>query len=151
MKSPRLRYDFPQSVGAWVVPAARALVHAMNEELAPHGVTHAQWSVLVLLARDPEVSQAELAERMGVEPPTLCRILDRMERDGWIARRPSETDRRRNRIRLEARVEPVWRQMVECARRVRARATRGLDEDALRRLRDALRTVRANLEKASSP
>lgn len=150
MKSPDLRYDFPQSVGAWIVPAARALMRAMNEELAPHGVTHQQWAVLLHLARVPGVSQTQLAERMGVEPPTLCRILDRMERDGWISRRPSEEDRRRNDIRLESKVEPVWKQMVECARRVRARATRGLDAADLDRLRDALQTVQANLEEASN-
>jgi MarR family transcriptional regulator for hemolysin len=149
MDRPLPRYDFEQSVGAWIVPAARALVHAMNEELARHGVTHQQWTVLLHLAQEPDVSQAALAERIGIEAPTLCRILDRMERHGWIAREPCPDDRRRNRIRLADRVEPVWRQIVESARRVRARATRGLDEDQLRRLRETLTVVRQNLENGS--
>lgn len=149
MKSPDLQYDFADSVGAWIVPAARALVHAMNEELAPHGVTHQQWAVLAHLVQEPELCQAGLAERLGVEPPTVCRILDRMERDGWISRRASRVDRRRNLIRLEAKVEPVWKQMVDCARRVRTRATQGLRREERDRLRAALRTVQTNLEGAS--
>jgi MarR family transcriptional regulator for hemolysin len=122
----------------------------MNEELAPLGVTHQQWTVLLHLVRDPTVSQAALADRLGIEPPTLCRILDRMERDGWIARRPSPEDRRRNRIHLEPRVEPVWKRIVECAQQVRARATRDIDPADLDALQRTLTRVRANLENGTS-
>ena len=135
-----------QGVAGWVLPAARALVHAMNDELSAHGVTHPQWQVLRHLVTDPDVSQVRLAERMCVEPPTLCGILDRMERDGWISRHPHESDRRRNRIDLEERVAPVWRQMLACAERVRRRATRGLDDGELETLRGLLERIRANLE-----
>jgi len=98
------------------------------------------------VVRDPEIGQARLAERLGVEPPTLSGVLDRMERDGWISRAPNPQDRRRNRISLESRVDPIWRRITECAERVRERAARGLSKTELDELRRMLEIVRGNLE-----
>ena len=68
---------------------------AMNDELAPRGITFRQAQVLWLLAHEGSLSQTDLAERMRIEPPTLVGILDRMEREGWIRREGDATDRRR--------------------------------------------------------
>jgi MarR family transcriptional regulator for hemolysin len=141
-------YDFENSVGYWVVPTAHALERALNEELAPHGITFAQCQVLAWLALQGELSQAELAERMRVEAPTLAGILDRMERDGWVERRPAPGDRRRKLVRPTPQVEPVWARIVGCCRAVRARATAGIDPDDLRRTFDVLAAVQANLRAA---
>src|SRR5947209_16812086 len=108
-------YDFENSVLYWVIPTAHALERAFNEEVAPHGITHAQCQVLFWLAHDGDLAQAELAERMRVEPPTLAGILDRMERDGWVERRPAPGDRRRKLVRPTPQVEPVWTKIMQCA------------------------------------
>lgn len=138
-------YDYKESIVFWVLPTARAMKRALNEEFAKFGVTHQQWRVLLRLARDSDVCQADLAKQMTIEPPTLAGILDRMERSGWITRRPHPTDRRRKLVSLEPRIEPVWEQLVACARRVRARAVQGLTPDQLRVLREGLAVVQENL------
>jgi MarR family transcriptional regulator for hemolysin len=141
-------YDFENSVGYWVICTAHALERALNEELAPQGITFSQCQVLGWLALEGEQSQAELAERMRVEAPTLAGILDRMERDGWIERRTSPEDRRRKLVRPAPGVEPVWDRIIRCARAVRARATAGIDPDDLQRLFATLAAIQANLQAA---
>lgn len=143
---PLVRYDFEESVGYWVVLTARAFRKALNEELAPHGITLAQWQVVGWLAAEGELSQADLAARLEVEPPTLTGILDRMEQAGWIARRPCPGDRRKRLVHLEPSVGPVWKRIVACARRVRGRATRGIPASRITAMRKTLRDMRANLE-----
>jgi len=143
--NPRFEYDYQDSLVFWVLPTARAMKRALNEEFAKLGVTHQQWRVLLRLAREKNVCQAELAKQMTIEPPTLAGILDRMERAGWITRRPHPSDKRRKIVSLEPRIEPVWEQLVGCARRVRARAVKGMSPEQLSVLRDALAAVRANL------
>ena len=91
-----LRYDFENSVGYWVCMTSHAIRRSLSVRLAEEGITLRQWEVLAWLACDGEVSQAELAECMGIEPPTLAGVLRRMERDGWLSRRCCENDRRRN-------------------------------------------------------
>ena len=140
-----LDYDFEQSVGCWLTRASQAYERALNAELAPRGVTFRQVQVLGWLAHDGELSQTELAERMHVEPPTLVGILDRMERDGWISRHDCLTDRRKKLIRVEQQAEPVWAEIVAGARKVRARATAGLEPEQIAALRHLLDRVMENL------
>lgn len=140
-----LPFDFDASVGYWTWLAAHAIERAMNEELNRVGITHQQWQVLAWLVLDGELTQAGLAERMRIEAPTLVGILDRMERDGWVARVVSPTDRRKKIIRPCERVGPVWAQMAACAHRVRARAVEGVPPEDVARLIDTLRRVAQNL------
>ena len=79
-----LQYDFDQSVGYWLTMATQSIRRVLSQRLVEQEVTLRQWEVLVWLARDPELSQSQLAECMGIEPPTLAGVVNRMERDGWI-------------------------------------------------------------------
>ena len=144
-----LQYDFEQSVGCWLIRASQAYERALNAELAPRGITFRQVQVLGWLAHEGELSQTELADRMHVEPPTLVGILDRMERDGWISRQDCPTDRRKKIIRVEQQAEPVWAEIVSCARQVRARAVAGLELEQIQTLREVLDKVFENLESAA--
>ena len=137
--------DFEQSLGYWVFTTAYALETALNEELAPLGITHRQVQILGCLAVQGEASQNELAEMLRIEPSGVVRLLDRMERDGWIERHNDPSDRRRKIVRPTEKAEPVWRQMKECGMRAKAKATRGLTEDQLKATRDVLRQIRQNI------
>jgi len=141
-----LQYDFEQSIGYWMTIATQAYHRAVSLEVAPHGITYRQSLVLAWLAVEGELSQAELAAKMMVEPPTLVGILDRMERDGWITRNGCPSDRRKKLIRPTAAAEPVWEKIAECARRVRATAAEGLTERQLESLKQMLGRVHRNLE-----
>jgi MarR family transcriptional regulator for hemolysin len=130
-------HDFEDSVGYWICRASRAFERAMNDELAPRGITFRQAQVLWLLAHEGSLSQTDLAERMRIEPPTLVGILDRMEREGWIRREGDATDRRRKFVAPLAKARPVWTKIIACSDRVRARGHAGLsleDQELLKRL-----------------
>jgi len=141
-----LNYDFEQSIGYWLTLTTQAYHRAVTEELAPHGITYRQSMVLGWLALEGEMSQTELANKMMVEPPTLVGILDRMERDGWIARHNCPSDRRKKLIRVTRAAEPVWDKIIECAKRVRERATEGLSERQVAMLKKLLRRVGQNVK-----
>lgn len=90
-----LEYDFEQSVGFWLTVATQTYHRALQNELAPQGITFRQSQVLGWLMREKDISQVDLAARMMIEAPTLAGVLDRMERDGMIIRRNCTADRRR--------------------------------------------------------
>lgn len=140
-----LEYEFEESIGYWVCMTSHLMERALNEELAPQGITFRQFQVLGWLALKGGMSQIELAEQMSIEPPTLVGILDRMEREGWISRESCPDDRRRKIIRAQAKAEPVWSKMVASARRIRSRATQGLDEHQVQMLMQLLGQVQENL------
>ncbi len=140
-----LEYDFEESVGYWIVLSSQAFQKALTDELAPHGITFRQCQVLGWLILKGSLSQVELAGHMMIEPATLVGVLDRMERDHWISRNPVAEDRRRKQVQINPQAREVWKQVVCCARRIRARATQGLTEQQVSTLKQTLRIVLSNL------
>jgi DNA-binding MarR family transcriptional regulator len=68
--------------------------------LAAEDVTLPQFDVLATLRFSEGVTQKELAERLLVTKGNVCGVLDRLERLGWVERRPDAADRRANRLHL---------------------------------------------------
>jgi MarR family transcriptional regulator for hemolysin len=145
-----LEYDFHSSVGYWTCITAHLFERAMNEELVPRGITYRQCQVLAWLALEGSLSQVDLASRMNIEPPTLVGVLDRMERDGLLERRSCEEDRRKKIVVPLPRADPMWKTIVGCAERVRARATRGLSPGQIATLNELLACLRSNLAQEST-
>ncbi len=63
-------------------------------------------------------TQADLAEALGVEPPTVTKMLQRMESSGLVDRRPDTVDGRAIRVhltpkgrRLEGKVDKLWAEL----------------------------------------
>jgi MarR family transcriptional regulator for hemolysin len=146
-----LDYDFEESVGYWVTVTSRAMRRAIDLELAKENITFRQFEVLAWIALEGEQSQVELAERLGIEAPTLAGVLTRMERDGWLERYGCPDDRRRKRIRATPKAEAVWARMAECCRRVRAKATAGISPEELETFKRICQQLRANVEPEPEP
>ena len=67
--------------------------------LAPVDIRPAQYSVLVVIAANPGLSQSDLADRLGIERARLVRVLDKLEKRGLTQRLASPTDRRSQALR----------------------------------------------------
>jgi DNA-binding MarR family transcriptional regulator len=66
--------------------------------LAPHGLHAGQEALLLVVWAQPGLRQAALAERLSVEPPTVSRMLERLERAGLVQRKRDANDGRLWRI-----------------------------------------------------
>ncbi|MEZ4332507.1 MAG: MarR family transcriptional regulator [Myxococcota bacterium] len=78
----------------------------INERLRPRGVSHSQWRVVLEVSRSAgPMTQSALASELGVESPTMVRLLDRLEDKGWIARTPCPTDRRARYVALTPKAQ----------------------------------------------
>ena len=141
-----LDYDYENSVGYWITTTSHAIRRALEAELATERITIRQWEVLTLLSLEGELTQAELAERVCLEAPTLTGILSRMERDGWLERHGCPDDRRCKRIRPTERAEAVWHRIAACGHRTRDHATRGFTAEELQNLKSYCARIRQNLE-----
>lgn len=147
-RMPSLPYDPNESISYWVINTARRLENLLNEELRPLNITFRQVEVLAMLGLEGERSQVDLAKRLGVEPPTMAGIVSRMEENGWIERVACPGDRRKKIIRLTDQVLPIWSQILDRAKQVRAEVSRGLSHDEFATLRDLLDRARRNAEAA---
>lgn len=109
------------------------------------GLTRAQWSVLFRLARNEGVNQKTLAQLVDVEPMTLTRIVDRLERSECVERRADPYDRRAYRLYLTDKARPLLEKLQSMASETRADALRGIPPDEMQRLTSVLETIKGNL------
>ena len=76
-------------------PTLLRIGRELRREARAAGVSSEQVAILVSIKREPGVCAGDLAAGERVSPPAMSKLLARLERDGLIARTPSETDRRR--------------------------------------------------------
>ncbi len=92
--------DRHQSAGYLTNWCARLFARELERQLAPHGLMPAYMPVLFALADEGSMIPKRLAERAAVEQPTMTATLNRMVRDGLIAREPHPEDGRSTLIAL---------------------------------------------------
>lgn len=141
--------NFDQSLGFVIHDVARMLRWEFDKRAQTIGLTRSQWSVLAYLLREDGVQQQRLAELMDLTPITLTGLLDRLERDGWVERRPDPEDRRAKRIFLTEKVLPVMKKIQSLGKQVRESALEGLSEAEQQKLISLLLRVRTNLSSRS--
>ena len=134
-----------ETLGQLVRRARRAFVRALSAELAPHGISNAEWSALRVLWRRPPPTQVELAEELLVEKASFTPVLAGLERKGLVQRRRDPLDRRKTRLILTARGRALEATLLPLGEGVNARAEAGLSAADQAALREGLRKVLAAL------
>ena len=74
--------------------AAVHLSRRLRVEDEARGISGPRLSALSVLASSGPMRIGELAQGEQVEPPTMTRLVDAMERDGHVTREPDPTDKR---------------------------------------------------------
>src|SRR5690606_9590629 len=121
----------------------------LDERLKVTGLTQARWSTLLHLSRAGEcLTQRELAARVGIEGPTLVRLLDALEAQGLIERLPVEGDRRANSIRLTEAAQPLLAQINRIAADLRREILAGVPVEDLETCQRVLRHIGDRLERS---
>ena len=116
--------------------------HASRANL---GLSLEQCKALVYLERTQGINQVQLAAMSDIDPMTLVRHLDRMERNGWVERRPDPGDRRAHRLFLTESAMGLVRRIREIADKARRDAFVSLAKPEQEQLFSLLERVRNNL------
>ena len=120
----------------------------LDRRLAGLGLSQARWLVLLHLARfDEAPTQRELAQSVGVEGPTLARLLDSLEAQGLVQRHAVVEDRRAKKIILSETARPLIAQIEAIATSLRQELFVGITEEEQRICMRVHKRILENLEK----
>ena len=133
------------ALGFLLHEVARLLRKRFEQNARVSGLTRSQWQVLTYLARNEGINQKGLAELLEIEPITLGRIVDKLEKLGLIERRPHPTDRRTWLLHLVEAARPKLQQIRDLGDVTRREALAGVSEDDGRHLLKTLEAMKANL------
>ena len=86
-----------------------------EQRLSPFGLTPPQYFVFNALWMGDGISVGELGERVSLDSSTLTGIIDRMEKSGYVERRPNPDDRRSVLVFLTAKARELAPHILEFA------------------------------------
>lgn len=105
----------PDTIGYLIVQLCKAHRNASAERLVPLGLYPGQEMLLCEISRQDGLTQGELAERLGVQPATVSKMLSRMDTVGLISGCRDASDGRVTRLHLTPQgemahdsVEEMW-------------------------------------------
>lgn len=86
---------------------------AYDNFMKPLGVTRAQWWVLAHLSRHDGMMQTQLATLLEVGKASLGDVIEGLDRNGWVERRPDPADKRAKRVYLTRSAQGLIKRMTE--------------------------------------
>lgn len=137
--------NLDRSFGFLLHDVSRLLRIEYNRRVRHLGLTRSQWRVIAHLARNEGSTQTFLADILEIENATLARLLDRLEADGWIERRPSPTDRRAKHLYLTEKPAAIVDAMSRISAQLQHDTLNGLAPLERERLIDSLLGIKRNL------
>jgi|SRR6185437_6183245 len=137
--------DYSRDLLFLIHDVARLMRTEGDKRARAHGMTRAQWVILIWLNRWPGLSQKEVAEFLEVEPITVARLVDRLEARGMVERRPDPADRRVWRLHLREAAQPVLDDIAVHKTEMLEMATAGLDPETRRFVVEALLRMKENI------
>jgi len=140
-----MQQPFERDLLILLYDVARLMRTRFDQRARARGMTRAQWVILARLARQPGMSQNELAGICEVEPITIGRLVDRLEARGFVERRPDAADRRVNRLHLLSAAQPILEEITSYRDALSEQILDGLDEQTRNALVDALLHIKNKL------
>lgn len=130
-----------ESIGYMMRRTLSLVTDAVDHELAPTGLTHAQWMPLLKLYMGHASTVAELARRSNLDVGAMTRGLDRLEAKGLVKRVRSKEDRRVVNLELTPEGRATARQIPTVLCRVQNTHMRGFTEAEWLLLKGMLRRI----------
>jgi MarR family transcriptional regulator for hemolysin len=138
-------FDPNESIGFHCSLTYRAFVKALEKRLQNTGISPVQFIALAYLNAFGIMPQMELASYLSTTPVSIVKLIDRMERDGWVERHPSAKDRRVKQVIPTEKAKSIWSSLTVQARSVVEQAYVGIPKEEIDRTKSTLHQIRMNL------
>lgn len=129
------------SVGYLMGRIMTILKEAVDHELAPTDLTHAQWVPLLKIYMGEASTVAELARETQVDVGAMTRTLDRLESKGLVKRVRSSEDRRVVNVELTDEGRATAKKIPAVLCRVQNAHLRGFSHDEWQLLKSMLQRI----------
>ena len=124
----------------------RKLRAVFDARVKERGLTLSRARALFALTRKDGLNQRELADELDIETPTLVRLLDGMEKQGFIERRVEASDRRAKQIHMTEYGRSVADEILRLADEIRAEVLEGIDAAELAVTKRVVRAIADNVQ-----
>lgn len=133
-------------LGLLIAAVRSRIKQVVLAQVAQFGLAPQQFWTLIALRESPGQSQAQLAERVRADAPTVSRTLAVLLERRLVRSEPDPDDRRRSRVFLTAAGARLADELSRVASEVRASVVDGMSEGEEAAVRRGLKRILANLD-----
>lgn len=138
-------FNYKKSITFRLLQAAKAQRARSGAHLMRIGLHPGQELVLKVLADGDGRTMSQLALALGVQPPTVTKMVTRLSSQGYVRRQVSDSDGRLARVYLTETGRELVLSVDKAWKRLEREAMSGLDDKDRKKLRKMLRQVEKNL------
>ena len=138
-------FNYKKSITFRLLQAAKAQRARSGAHLSRIGLHPGQELVLKVLSDADGKTMSQLALALGVQPPTVTKMVTRLASQGYLKRQTSDTDGRLARVYLTDTGRDLVHSIDKAWKRLEREAMSGLDDKDRKKLRKMLRQVEKNL------
>lgn len=128
----------------------RRFERSFNDNGTTLGITRGQARVLASVSLNAGITNTELAERLDMQKITLTHLLDFLETQNLVERRPDENDRRKKRLYVTQMASTTLDQIWQVLAEVSGDTISVLPEERAATFIDDLATVRDHMLRQSN-
>jgi MarR family transcriptional regulator, organic hydroperoxide resistance regulator len=143
-------FDHRRTVTFRLAQAAHAYRVRAGSRLSRIGLHSGQESLLKALDDKDGQSMSDLAATLGVQPPTVTKMISRLSVQDYVERKASKGDGRQALVFLTERGSKAIESIDKVWKRIEKDALSGLDDKDRKRLRKLLREIEKNLGAAAN-
>lgn len=137
--------EYDENIGVLLAHICRAQRTLAQSEFNKLGLFAGQERVLLCLMRHDSVAQSDLVNHLCVEPPTVTKMLQRMEKAGLIERRQDDEDGRASVVNITATGKALQQPILQVWNNLEAQMLANLTTTEQTLLRRLLMQALANL------
>ena len=144
------KFNINSSLGFRVSTTKSLMQNCFNSELRRNniGATAEQWGLLNTIMANPGLTQSAIAELSLKDKTNITRMLDVLERNGFIERKNDDTDRRTYRIYITPAGEALIKKIVPVAQKVNRISSAGITEKEMEVFFNVISKINNNLTKS---
>ena len=140
-------YDHEKSIGFIINNTTKMFQKIFDYELNKNvGIGLAQSKVIYALSLQPGMTQRELADKVGIETPTLVVMIDKLEKEHLVKRQNDKRDRRIKRIFITTKADRLVDSMIQSALSIKKIATKNIPENDVKHILENLNKISQNLQ-----
>lgn len=140
-----MAFNHRRTVTHRLAQAAHAYRVRSGGQLSRIGLHPGQESLLKALAEKDGMTMSEIAATLGVQPPTVTKMIGRLAAQDYVERRSTRIDGRQAAVFLTERGQQAIEAIDKVWKRMERAALDGIDDKDRKRLRKLLRQVERNL------
>lgn len=130
--------ELKRNIGLRLTILARQLRSLFDRHVSDLNITRSQWSMIVIVARNPGATQRTIAEALEMSEASAGRLIDRLCAEGLLKRQERDDDRRARAVYLTEKAEPMLAMLADVAKEYEERLFRGFTANELQQFQDYL-------------